>query len=208
MSGQKSSGNSAGSFLEDSFWASAKMGGLTGAAGIIYGGAAGVIRSRHPLVHSLAHGIHWTVAGSAFWFLRSSIDHIYFNDQASPQERAYVSALSGGISGAVVTRIMGGRPLPGLIIFSLLGYCGQSAFNRVDRWQMEKAQNPGKPILQRMAESKWIPLRHLSDEDYRDILGEKLLSIEAEIALLDEKIQELEKTRPAPKTSDTDTPVK
>lgn len=73
---------------------------------------------------------------------------------------------------------------------------------------MQKAQNPGKPILQRMAESKWIPLRHLSDEDYRDILGEKLLSIEAEIALLDEKIQELEKTRPAPKTFDTDTPVK
>ncbi|KAJ5315535.1 hypothetical protein N7476_005842 [Penicillium atrosanguineum] len=201
MSGQKSSGNSTGSFLEDSFWASAKVGGLTGAAGIIYGGAAGVIRSRHPLVHSLAHGIHWTSYEAVSSILISMI-------KPPPQERAFASALSGGISGAVVTRAMGGRPLPGLIIFSLLGYCGQSAFNRVDRWQMEMAQNPGKPILQRMAESKWIPLRHLSDEDYRGILGEKLLSIEAEIALLDEKIQELENTRPAPKKSDTDNPVK
>lgn len=87
--------------------------------------------------------------------------------------------------------------VPGLVIFSLLGYGGQSAFNYVDKWQMEKAQNPSKPIMQRMAESKWIPLRHLSDEEYRRMLSEKLLSLEAEIALLDEKIEELEKTRPA-----------
>jgi hypothetical protein len=98
--------------------------------------------------------------------------------------------------------------VPGVVIFSILGYCGQSAFNKVDTWQMEKAQNPGKPIFQRMAESKWIPLRHLSDEDYRGILSEKLLSIEAEIALLDEKIEELEKTRPPNTPKTPDTPVK
>lgn len=88
--------------------------------------------------------------------------------------------------------------MPGVIIFSLLGYCGQSAFNRVDAWQMEKAQNPTKPLAQRMADSKWIPLRHLSDEEYREMLNEKLLSIEAEIALLDEKIEKLEESRPVP----------
>lgn len=91
---------------------------------------------------------------------------------------------------------LGGRLAPGLVIFSLLGYCGQSAFNRLDAWQMEKALNPSKPLAHRLAESKWIPFQHLSDEDYRGILSEKLLSIEAEIALLDEKIEELEKTRP------------
>ena len=47
-----------------------------------------------------------------------------------------------------------------------------------------------------MADSKWIPLRTLSDQEYRGMLGEKLLSIEAEIALIDDKIEELEKTRP------------
>lgn len=88
--------------------------------------------------------------------------------------------------------------VPGLIIFSLVGYGGQSAFNYVDKWQMEKAQNPSKPFMQRVAESKWIPFRHLSDEEYQRMLSEKLLSIEAEIALLDEKIEDLEKTRPAP----------
>ena len=74
-------------------------------------------------------------------------------------------------------------------------------FAEVDRWQMEKAQSPSKPFLQRVAKSKWIPFRHLSDQEYREMLSEKLLSVEAEIALLDEKIEDLEKTRPnsAPK---------
>lgn len=50
--------------------------------------------------------------------------------------------------------------------------------------------------MQRMADSKWIPLRALSDQEYRDMLSEKLLGIEAEIALLDDKIEELERSRP------------
>lgn len=52
--------------------------------------------------------------------------------------------------------------------------------------------------MQRMADSKWIPLRTLSDQEYRGMLEEKLLSVEAEIALIDDKIQELEKARPVP----------
>lgn len=60
---------------------------------------------------------------------------------------------------------------------------------------MEQANVPSKPFLQRLADSKWVPLKSLSDDDYRGILNEKLLSIEAEVALLDEKIQELEKAK-------------
>lgn len=60
---------------------------------------------------------------------------------------------------------------------------------------MEQTNAPSKPFLQRLADSKWVPLKSLSDDDYRGILNEKLLSIEAEVALLDEKIQELEKAK-------------
>ncbi|KAJ5690595.1 hypothetical protein N7462_004987 [Penicillium macrosclerotiorum] len=185
----------------DPLLAAAKVGALSGAAGLIYGGVAGVLRSPNPVVHSLSCGIHWFACGSTFWWLRSNIIKIHFQDQPSPSERAYVSALCGGLSGGVVTRLMGGRLVPGLVIFSLLGYGGQSAFNRLDAWQMDWAQHPSKPFGQRVAESKWIPLRHLSDQEYRGMLSEKLLSVEAEIALLDEKIEELEKTRPAPVSS-------
>lgn len=66
---------------------------------------------------------------------------------------------------------------------------------------MENAHKTSKPLMQRMAESKWIPLRSLSDQEYREMLSEKLLSIEAEIALLDDKIEELEKSRPVSSSS-------
>lgn len=51
--------------------------------------------------------------------------------------------------------------------------------------------------MQRMADSKWIPLRSLSDEDFKHILNEKILSIDVEIALLDEKIQSLQDEKAA-----------
>ncbi|KAJ5980817.1 hypothetical protein N7481_008115 [Penicillium waksmanii] len=184
--------------MSNSLLPAAKVGALSGVAGLIYGGTAGVIKSPNPLIHSLSCGIHWFACGSTFWWMRSNIIKHHYKDQASPQDRAYVSALCGGLSGGTVTRLMGGRLVPGLVIFSLLGYGGQSAFNRVDAWQMGRDPTPSKPLMQRMADSKWIPLRHLSDEEYRGMLNEKLLSVEAEIALLDEKIEELESTRPVP----------
>lgn len=42
--------------------------------------------------------------------MRSNIITLHYQDNASPQERAYVSALCGGISGGVVTRVMGMSP--------------------------------------------------------------------------------------------------
>lgn len=60
---------------------------------------------------------------------------------------------------------------------------------------MERENNPSVPLAQRMAASKWIPIKSLSDDEYRAILTEKALSIEAEIAIIDEKIEELQKYR-------------
>lgn len=81
-----------------------------------------------------------------------------------------------------------------------MGYLGQTGFNIAESWHQENAgKEAAKPksILERMAESKWIPLRALSDDDFRDILREKVLSIEVEIALLDDKIRILEEERAA-----------
>lgn len=85
--------------------------------------------------------------------------------------------------------------MPGVVVFSLLGYLGQHSYNAIDRWQIQRADTPSKPLAQRIAESKWIPFKSLSDDDYRVILSEKLLSIEAEIAIIDEQIQELRKSK-------------
>ncbi|KAF9892504.1 hypothetical protein FE257_001613 [Aspergillus nanangensis] len=169
-----------------------KVGALSGSAGLVYGGISGVVRSPHPVIHSMSCGIHWFACGTTFWWLRSNILKLHYEDNASSTQRSYVSALAGGIAGGGVTRIMGGRLVPGVVVFSLLGYLGQSTYNVIDNWQMEHANTPSKPIFQRMADSKWIPLKSLTDDDYKGILNEKLLSIEADMALIDEKIEELE----------------
>ncbi|KAJ9244471.1 hypothetical protein DTO271D3_4019 [Paecilomyces variotii] len=174
-----------------------KAGGLSGSAGLLYGGISGILTSSpHQVVHSVSHGIHWFALGSSFWWLRSNILKLHFQNDASPKERAYTSAISGGVAGGAVTRLMGGRLVPGVVIFSMLGYLGQSSYNAIDRWQAQRAQEgPSKPFLQRLADSKWVPLKALSDEDYKHMLSEKLLNIEAEIALIDDKIQDLEKLK-------------
>lgn len=85
--------------------------------------------------------------------------------------------------------------IPGVVVFSILGYIGQHSYNAVDRWQMERANTPSKHMAQRIADSKWIPIKSLSDDHYRGILSEKLLSIEADIAIVDEKIEELQRAK-------------
>jgi hypothetical protein len=72
-----------------------------------------------------------------------------------------------------------------------LGYLGQRSYNAVDEWHLQNNKRPTKPLAQQIAESRWIPIKALSDEQYKEILSEKLLSVDAEIALLDEKIEKL-----------------
>ncbi|KAL4761019.1 uncharacterized protein BDW70DRAFT_136623 [Aspergillus foveolatus] len=174
---------------------SLKVGALSGSAGLIYGGVSGVIRSPHPVIHSISHGIHWFVCGTSFWWLRGKILKHYYEDQATLKQRTYASTISGGVAGGAVTKLMGGRLIPGLAVFSLFGYVGQVSYDAIDKWQLEQANTPSKPFLTRIAESKWVPLKSLTDDEYRGILSEKLLTIEAEIALIDEKIEELQKAK-------------
>lgn len=39
--------------------------------------------------------------------------------------------------------------------------------------------------------SKWSPLKKLTDQEYIDMMEEKILRVEADIALIDERITEL-----------------
>ncbi|EED22815.1 conserved hypothetical protein [Talaromyces stipitatus ATCC 10500] len=185
----------------DTIVSSLKFGGISGCTGLLYGGTSGILRAtKHPIVHTVAHGIHFGLWGTSFWFIRSNILHFHYQDDATRQQRKYVSAISGGLSGGIVGRLIGAKFTPGFVVFSLLGYLGQSGWNIAERWHQEnegKEASKPKSILERMAESKWIPLRALSDDDFRNILKEKVLSIEVEIALLDEKIKSLEDERAA-----------
>lgn len=82
-------------------------------------------------------------------------------------------------------------------MFSLFGLIGQAAVNRVVA-QRSQAPSVGladssrsETFWRRMAESKWTPFKVLSDEEYEVMLRERLLRVNAELAIIDEKIEEL-----------------
>ncbi|PGH04412.1 hypothetical protein AJ80_08523 [Polytolypa hystricis UAMH7299] len=132
----------------------------------------------------------------AFAGLRSGILRVQFDNNATRGERSYASAVAGCIAGGGITWAMHRRFIPGAVIFSLAGYLGQNTYNVLDDWQLkqrEKAPN-AKPLGERIMESRWMPMKRLSDQQYVEMLNDKLLVIDAEIALLDERIEEIRKT--------------
>jgi hypothetical protein len=79
-------------------------------------------------------------------------------------------------------------------MFSLLGLCGQTVFNAVDASRKERAADEvveRQSLMKRIANARWSPMQNLSDEQYVSMLKEKLLSVEVEIAVIDDKISEL-----------------
>lgn len=79
-------------------------------------------------------------------------------------------------------------------MFSLLGMVGQLSYNALDAWHSKVDEPHAKGFGQRIAESGWVPMKVLSDEQYKDMLRERLLNVDADIAIVDEKIEELRAT--------------
>lgn len=77
-------------------------------------------------------------------------------------------------------------------MFSLVGATGQAIVNSTQGTPGEVKQEK-KSIFQ----SSWSPLKKLSDDEYRHMLDEKMLKIDVEIALIDDKIAELRASKAA-----------
>jgi len=74
-------------------------------------------------------------------------------------------------------------------MFGVFGTVGQAAYNVAD------ARTP-VPVSHRgtgnaWLNSKWSPVKVLSDDEYEEMLREKLLRVNAEIALVNESIEAL-----------------
>lgn len=87
-------------------------------------------------------------------------------------------------------------------MFTLFGYLGQKIYTTLDARHSEQVasdaqavaegkEKAGKRFWERIAEMKWSPLTVLSDDDYANILKERLLRLEAEIASVDEEVERL-----------------
>ena len=86
--------------------------------------------------------------------------------------------------------------LPGGIMFSIFGFVGQHVYNiAFDKSAAapDSTENAGKEmnVFERFAQRKWSPFSILTDEEYVTMLDEKLLRVNAELAVVDDRIAEL-----------------
>lgn len=108
----------------------------------------------------------------------------------TPKEKFSASAIAGGVAGATGGMLRSrGNIIPGAIMFSIFGAAGQAIYNRADANHVE---NPEKKNLKdSWINSKWSPMKVLSDAEYEGMMQEKLLRVNADIALIDESIAAL-----------------
>jgi hypothetical protein len=82
--------------------------------------------------------------------------------------------------------------IPGALIFALFGAAGQAIYNSADaRASSLPPQTAEKDLKNSWLNSKWSPMKVLTDKEYESMLREKLLNVEAEISLVDERIAAL-----------------
>jgi len=191
-----------------------------GAAGLLFGAVTGTLRSAHPVLWATATSIQWFLLGGTYWGVRSALLQTRVEDplEVDPTTKEYISAAAGGISAAVVGGITRGRAniLPGTFMGSLTGYLGQKAYHFLDARQssslpqsyrpssrsqhssstMSTSETPQPlPMWQRALQSKYSPVKHLTHQEYKKVLQDKLLRVEAEIAVLDDDIAALKKAQ-------------
>jgi hypothetical protein len=143
-----------------------------------------------------------------FWNSTRGLPLIVRKDlEPSPKDRIFASTVSGTFTGVALGLLFRGpqNVVPGAIMFSLFGYGGQHAYEYFDRRNTETLEKLAKPKtqeemrlesetwVQRALKSKWMPMTVLTDDEYIEKMTEKKLVLDAEIAIVDERIEEIKK---------------
>jgi hypothetical protein len=81
--------------------------------------------------------------------------------------------------------------IPGAIVFALFGAAGHALYDRADTEVSKVAESAPTNRLDSWLDSKWSPMRRLSGNEYETMLRDKLLLVEADIALIDQNINAL-----------------
>jgi hypothetical protein len=76
-------------------------------------------------------------------------------------------------------------------MFAILGAGGQVLYNRADSRVSKVAESFPENKSKSWFDSKWSPMKPLTDSEHAKMLEEKLLRVDADIALIDERIESL-----------------
>ena len=127
--------------------------------------------------------------------------------QSDPSAKIKASTLAGATTGCLLAFAQRSprSAIPGVLIFSTLGFAGQKLFEKIDTDRTARFADVDGPtdevanpqlkgwwgFVDRLAASKWFPLKRMSDAEYETHLQERLIAVEAEIAVIDDRIEEI-----------------
>lgn len=166
-------------------------------SGTIVGGFSGILVSRTPVLFAAASSIQWGILGTTFWGTRTALLSRYKTASIypTPQEKAISTALAASLAGATGGILRGPKNvLPGFVVFGAVGYVGQRIYDAVDERKTEEMrleEGGKKKSEESWISSKWVPWKKLTDDEYEGMLKERLLKVDAEIAILDDNLQAL-----------------
>lgn len=166
---------------------------LAGLVGFLVNGTHGIIKGRHPIVSALSGGIYTFTLGTTLWTAREIVVRSWKPDrQYTPRELTMATALGFGVGGGAVSAAFRSRAhfVPGLLVFSITGALGQGAVNAWDARRQNGSPNRDG-FWMRIAKSSYSPVTVWSDDEYANVLREKMLKLDVEIAILDDKIAAL-----------------
>ncbi|KAG5934358.1 hypothetical protein E4U53_000710 [Claviceps sorghi] len=178
-----------------------KVGLYSGTVGILAGIGGAIARDTSPVASGFFSGVQWFMLGSSFWFTRNVGIRAYGGeDKMRPVDKVAVSGVAGSSAGAVAGLARGpARLLPAIVIWGLIGSSGQAVANRWSSTaEAGQAKADGTSWLWKMS-----PLKKLTDEEYMDIMKEKILKVEVDIALIDDRIAELRAAEEANRPTST-----
>jgi hypothetical protein len=83
-------------------------------------------------------------------------------------------------------------------MFGLFGYIGQYSYEKLDASHAAKANGPeGEGLIQSWATaigtSKWSPIKKIDNQQYELLMRDKLLHVDAELAVIEEDLTALRK---------------
>ncbi|KAF1834680.1 hypothetical protein BDW02DRAFT_579367 [Decorospora gaudefroyi] len=204
-------------------WQAALLGGAAAIPGTAFGAFYGTLRTQTPVLFSIISGAQWFAIGATFWGIRTSMLnhagllnwwnltrgaplHPHYHLNPSPSDKVRASTVAGALTGFSLGFLFRGprNVIPGTIMFGLFGWTGQHGYDYLDarnsRGLRAKAElremgeeKPKANFMHKFAKSKWSPMSVLSDEEYENMMQEKLLRVEAEIALIDDRIEAFRK---------------
>ncbi|KAI1808481.1 hypothetical protein F4811DRAFT_548869 [Daldinia bambusicola] len=168
---------------------SLQVGVIAGGAGLVIGAGSGILRAAPPALFALVASLQWFALGSTYTASKHLLWHAWGGrENLTTSDVVKSNGVAGGVAGMIGGMFRGPKNiLPGMLVFGTLGAAGGYASELI----RGQSKDDSKATKSSWLDSKWSPMKRLTDKEYEEKLEEKILRINAEISIIDDNIASL-----------------